>query len=271
MSDPRPVNCRHRLQDEGKAYPRSSCTACGATIATGLGRSCPRVGRPSEAQMTEPADVAGLVERRAPVQGYSAGIPWSMHLEAYDVYCKRYSPQPALIQGGCRGGFHANELDEFIPGWRERLAYTTKLEAEVKSLSSRLVAVERERDEALDRADELDGHQEQVSAEFEGECWIAMRSLLKQCNFDWSDADHGVQADEARGHISESIRDIERRAESAEARLKQAEEALRAIVVRDKQTYRSEDVATAYVQEIDGPCGSIARAALKSIGADNAG
>ena len=38
--DTRPVSCRHRLQDEGKAYPRSSCAACGATITTGLGRYC---------------------------------------------------------------------------------------------------------------------------------------------------------------------------------------------------------------------------------------
>lgn len=58
----------------------------------------------------------------APVQGYSGGIPWSLHLEAYAVYCKRCGPQQALIEGWCRGGFHANELDEFIPGWRERAA-----------------------------------------------------------------------------------------------------------------------------------------------------
>lgn len=38
--DPRPPACRFRLQDEGKAYPRSSCTACGRTITTGLGYRC---------------------------------------------------------------------------------------------------------------------------------------------------------------------------------------------------------------------------------------
>lgn len=38
--DTRPANCRHRLQDEGKAYPRSSCSHCGKTITTGLGRAC---------------------------------------------------------------------------------------------------------------------------------------------------------------------------------------------------------------------------------------
>jgi len=40
MSDARPANCRFRLQDEGKSYPRSSCTACGRTVGTGLGTAC---------------------------------------------------------------------------------------------------------------------------------------------------------------------------------------------------------------------------------------
>lgn len=38
--DPRPLNCRFCLQEEGKAYPRSSCKACGRGIADGLGREC---------------------------------------------------------------------------------------------------------------------------------------------------------------------------------------------------------------------------------------
>jgi len=36
----RPANCRFRLHDEGKPYPRSSCTACGKSITTGLGKQC---------------------------------------------------------------------------------------------------------------------------------------------------------------------------------------------------------------------------------------
>jgi len=77
------------------------------------------------------------LEKRAPVQGYSAGIPWSMHLRAYDAYCKRYRPQPALIEGGCRGGFGTEELDMFIPGWREELS-------EIAALREKLAAVEGE-------------------------------------------------------------------------------------------------------------------------------
>jgi len=38
--DPRPYDCRFRAQQEGRPYPRSSCTACGKTILTGLGRRC---------------------------------------------------------------------------------------------------------------------------------------------------------------------------------------------------------------------------------------
>lgn len=40
MTDGRPANCRFRLQDEGKAYPRSGCRACGRNIATGLMGRC---------------------------------------------------------------------------------------------------------------------------------------------------------------------------------------------------------------------------------------
>lgn len=40
MSEARPLECRFRCQDEGRAYPRSSCRACGKTITTGLGVRC---------------------------------------------------------------------------------------------------------------------------------------------------------------------------------------------------------------------------------------
>ena len=71
--------------------------------------------------------------RRAPVQGYSAGIPWEMHLRAYDAYCQRYRKQQALIEGGCRGGFGTVELDEFIPGWRDEAALTDALDRAKKA------------------------------------------------------------------------------------------------------------------------------------------
>lgn len=73
-----------------------------------------------------------LPERKmAPVQGWPQGIPWSLHLEAYSAYCKKWSPQPALIEGWCRGGFGTKELDEFIPGWRERASEIAQLRSEL--------------------------------------------------------------------------------------------------------------------------------------------
>jgi hypothetical protein len=66
--------------------------------------------------------------KRAPVQGWAAGIPWDLHLEAYSVYCERFGSQKALIEGNCRGGFHAKELDAFIPGWRERASQLARLD-----------------------------------------------------------------------------------------------------------------------------------------------
>ena len=83
------------------------------------------------------AKVERLAEerKRAPVQGFAGGIPWKMHLRAYDAYCKKYGPQPALIKGGCRGGFGVRELDDLIPGWREELSRIKTLEAEIERLA----------------------------------------------------------------------------------------------------------------------------------------
>lgn len=85
------------------------------------------------------------LNKRAPVQGYPGGIPWAMHLEAYAVYCKKWSPQPALIDlegRNCRGGFSTGELDEFIPGWRDRISPLTELQNEVAKLRVLLVQAE---------------------------------------------------------------------------------------------------------------------------------
>lgn len=83
----------------------------------------------------------------APVQGYAPGIPWSLHLEAYDAYCKKWSKQEALIdlEGRyCRGGFSVAELDGFVPGWRDKVSEIGKLRAEVAELRAALAAQYRE-------------------------------------------------------------------------------------------------------------------------------
>ena len=83
--------------------------------------------------------------KRAPVQGFSAGIPWEMHLRAYDAYCKRHGAQPALIDlegRNCRGGFGTGELDMFIPGWRDELSELARLRATVEELRDALETVD---------------------------------------------------------------------------------------------------------------------------------
>lgn len=35
-------------------------------------------------------------------------------MHAYEVYCHVYSPQEALVTGGCRGGFGTGELIAFL-------------------------------------------------------------------------------------------------------------------------------------------------------------
>lgn len=89
------------------------------------------------------SEPAGATEKIAPVQGYTPGIPWSLHLEAYDAYSKRWAPQPAMIDlegRNCRGGFSTGELDKFIPGWRDRVSEIGKLKARVAELEVQAAA-----------------------------------------------------------------------------------------------------------------------------------
>lgn len=44
----------------------------------------------------------------------SATAPQVVTLRAYEVYCHVFSPQEALITGGCRGGFEVSELVAFL-------------------------------------------------------------------------------------------------------------------------------------------------------------
>jgi hypothetical protein len=99
-------------------------------------------------------------EKRAPVQGYTPGIPWSLHLEAYDAYRKRYGSQQALIEGGCRGGFGVGELDMFIPGWRDKVSEIGRLKARIAELEAAApaqAAPDEVRDAALGVVELRDG------------------------------------------------------------------------------------------------------------------
>lgn len=80
-----------------------------------------------------------MTERsKAPVQGYSAGIPWSLHLRAWDAYAKLYGRQQSAERLAERGGFGTTELDEFVPGWRDEVSEITSLRAENERLRALL-------------------------------------------------------------------------------------------------------------------------------------
>ena len=124
---------------------------CGNSIAnTGVGKW---LGQALEIIAERDATIAELrAVKIAPVQGFSAGIPWEMHLRAYDAYCKKHGEQDALIDldgRNCRGGFHDSELDDFIPGWRDELTTIAAHEATIAEL--------RDKAELLDRVTQYGG------------------------------------------------------------------------------------------------------------------
>lgn len=54
-----------------------------------------------------------------PVQAATASrggavCPKVVTMAAYEVYCKVFRPQPALVEGHCRGGFGVGELIGFL-------------------------------------------------------------------------------------------------------------------------------------------------------------
>lgn len=94
------------------------------------------IARAREIEATRPPSSEQAGERKmAPVQGYSAGIPWSLHREAWDAYAKKYGKNQTAERLADRGGFGTEELDDFIPGWRDRVSEITALREEVKRLS----------------------------------------------------------------------------------------------------------------------------------------
>lgn len=75
---PRPFHCRERQRDEGRAYPKSSCSACGRGIGTGLG-TCPYDERPAHPTPTLAAlNTAELIAKTPPRNSYM----WTQELHA---------------------------------------------------------------------------------------------------------------------------------------------------------------------------------------------
>jgi hypothetical protein len=135
-------------------------------------------------------------EKLAPVQGFQPGIPWSMHLRAYDAYCKRYGPQKGLIEGWCRGGFGTGELDMFIPGWREEISVLGQLKAEVAELRKVLTAC---RDSARDLRTLYECADETGYVDGEGFMDVDAITVCAAANID-----------HATAMLSENVPDVER-------------------------------------------------------------
>jgi len=66
MTETRPAECRERLREEGKAYPKSGCRACGAGIATGLKCKHAPATEDKEAPQKIVIDMAGAMEKLTP-------------------------------------------------------------------------------------------------------------------------------------------------------------------------------------------------------------
>lgn len=68
------------------------------------------------------------VQRPSYPPSAKAVCPQVVTKAAYEVYCRCYGDQPAMMQDGCRGGFSAGELIAFLYArsfpkaeWRERV------------------------------------------------------------------------------------------------------------------------------------------------------
>lgn len=59
-----------------------------------------------------------MAERRFPLLGTDASIPWAVAEAAYQGYSRRNRGTQTLERMAERGGLHETELDEFIPSWR---------------------------------------------------------------------------------------------------------------------------------------------------------
>lgn len=80
-ADLRPKDCRFRLRDENKPYPKSSCGACGKTITTGLRTRCTATPEAATPADLREAGAQELWHRFAPTHA----IAWEeeTHKEEY--------------------------------------------------------------------------------------------------------------------------------------------------------------------------------------------
>lgn len=81
-------------------------------------------------------------------------IPWSVAELAYSVYSSRYGDSQSLEQLAERQGFGPEEMDDFLPDWRERC---NEIAALREQLASKDALISRLQGQILDLNHELKG------------------------------------------------------------------------------------------------------------------
>ncbi len=74
-------------------------------------------------------------KKMAPVIGYKLGIPWSLHCRAWDAYAKKYGGSQSAERLAERGGFGLQELDMFVPEWRDEVSEISGLKNRIENLT----------------------------------------------------------------------------------------------------------------------------------------
>lgn len=115
--------------------------------------------------------------RKFPIQrtGYGqeparthAPIPWAVAERAYATYAGRYGKGQSLERLSQRGGFSCGEMDMYAPGWEAECTSTAALETRVAKLEQFERELESERDDALDRAADLQAKCERLEKACDG-------------------------------------------------------------------------------------------------------
>lgn len=109
------------------------------------------------------------------VPAYPMLIPWSVAELAYSVYASQNGTGQSLVRLGERGGFGPEEMDELLPGWRERcdtintLSTTiAELRAQVEGLMDRVKCEAAEVDKGRDVGSVLNQWIPAIEQEFGG-------------------------------------------------------------------------------------------------------
>ena len=104
-TDTRPTTCRHRLMDEGKPYPRSSCQACARTIRSGLGNACSLGALTGPASPNDRALLEMAVEALMDATAHLAG--------ASSAYAKHAGRSKAIRPRAIADPFYMTRVQDF--------------------------------------------------------------------------------------------------------------------------------------------------------------